>query len=238
MKAMIFAAGLGTRLGEITKNIPKALVDINGKTILELAVEKLVHYGFDDIIVNVHHFAGKVKEEVSKLKLKGYKIAISDESDLLLDTGGGLYNARWFFGKEPFLVYNVDIITDINLSDLYMFHIDNSAFATLAVRDRPGNRFFMVDEDNRLQGWCNKATGEKILTGEYNDKLSEVAFSGIHIINHEIFNYMKEGVYTMTSLYLKIASAKKILTYKINEGYWIDIGTIEKLEYCRKMNLS
>jgi N-acetyl-alpha-D-muramate 1-phosphate uridylyltransferase len=237
MKAMIFAAGLGTRLGDITKNIPKALVDINGKSILELAVEKLVHFGFDDIIVNIHHFAPKVKVEISKLQQNGYNITISDESDMLLDTGGGLQNAMWFFGKDPFLVYNVDIITDLNLSDLYSYHIANSAFATLAVRDRPGNRFFLVDKNSRLKGWRNKATNETIFTGSSYGRLSEVAFSGIHIINPAIIKYMQKGVYSMTSLYMDIASREKIMTFKSNEGYWIDIGTVEKLEYCREMNL-
>jgi N-acetyl-alpha-D-muramate 1-phosphate uridylyltransferase len=237
MKAMIFAAGLGTRLGEITNYKPKALVDINGKTILELAAEKLVHFGFDDIIVNVHHFAEKVKEEVSKLQYKGFNITVSDESDLLLDTGGGLYFARKFFGNDPFIVYNVDIISNINLSDLYKYHIDNYALATLAVRDRPGKRFFLVDNNGRIKGWCNRETGEEIILGKTNDKISEVAFSGIHIISPEIFKYMEEGVYSMTSFYLKIASDMKILTLKINDGYWVDIGTVENLEYCRRMNL-
>ena len=237
MKAMIFAAGLGTRLGEITKNIPKALVEISGKTILRLAVEKLTHHGFDEIIVNVHHFAPKVKEEISDLNKHGYKLSVSDESDLLLDTGGGLQNAKWFFGDDPFLVYNVDIITDLNLSDLYNYHIDNSALATLSVRDRPGNRFFLVDKNYRLRGWRNKVTNETILTGNTSNRLSEVAFSGIHIINPAIFKYMEKGVYSMTSLYLNIASKEKIITLKYNEGYWVDIGTVEKLEYCRKMNL-
>ena len=234
---MIFAAGLGTRLGEITKNIPKALVEINGKTILELTVEKLTKVGFDDIIVNIHHFAGKVLDEIAELKEKGYKISISDESDKLLDTGGGLYKAKWFFDDKPFLVYNVDIITDFSLTELLKYHKDNSSFATLAVRDRPGNRFFLVDEVGRLGGWCNTATGETILSGGQKDKLTQVAFSGIHIIDPAIFGYMEEGVYTMTSLYLKIASKEKILTLKNNSGYWVDIGTAEKLEYCRKLNL-
>lgn len=235
MKAMIFAAGLGTRLGEITKTVPKALVEINGKTILELAVEKLVPFGFDDIIINVHHFASKVKLEITRLQKKGYIISIADESDLLLDTGGGLYNARKFFNDDPFLLYNVDIITDLNLSDLYNYHISNSALATLAVRERPGNRFLLIDRKGRLKGWFNKATNEKIIAGSLNGIISEVAFSGIHIVNPEIFKYMEDGVYSMISLYLKIASGHKILTYKSSEGYWVDIGTAEKLEYCRKM---
>jgi NDP-sugar pyrophosphorylase family protein len=238
MKAMIFAAGLGTRLGEITKNKPKALVDINGKTILELAIQRLVYSGFDDIIVNVHHFADKVKEEVLHLRQKGYKISVSDESELLLDTGGGLYNARWFFGNDPFIVYNVDIISDIDLAFLYRYHIDNSALVTLVVRDRPGKRFFLTDDDGRLKGWYNRETGEKILPGTDSKNLSEAAFSGIHVISPEIFKFMEAGVYSMTSLYLKIASEQKIMTIKINSGYWVDIGTVEKLEFCRRMKLS
>src|SRR5512140_1039455 len=141
MKAMIFAAGLGKRLGAITHDIPKALVDINGKTALHLAVEKCTRYGFDDIIINVHHFADMVEEEAGRLNAMGYRVSVSDEREMLLENGGGLFKARSFFDSNPFLLYNVDIISDLDLSALYSLHADKKGLATLAVRHRPGKRF-------------------------------------------------------------------------------------------------
>lgn len=232
---MIMAAGKGTRLGKITKTIPKALVDINGKTILHWAVEKCTSSGFDDIIINVHHFADLVEEEVERLIRMGFRITVSDERIMLLDTGGGLYKARGFFNKNPFLVYNVDIISDLDLSALYNFHIQKKGLATLAVRDRPGNRFFLIDKSGLIRGWRNKATGDQIIPAASSEELSEIAFSGMHIIEPEIFDYMNEGIYTLTSLYLRLAAEHNIFTFRYDEGNWVDIGTPEKLEYIRKL---
>jgi NDP-sugar pyrophosphorylase family protein len=234
MKAMIFAAGLGKRLGEITGSIPKVLVDINGKSVLQIAVEKCFAYGFDDIIINVHHFADQVENEVSRLIKMGYKITVSDERERLLETGGGLFKAKWFFDHEPFLVYNADIITDLDLGKLIAYHLSSERLATLAVRKRPGNRFFLIDAEGRVRGWRNIATGEEIVPGKRDEKLTEIAFSGIHIVNPEIFNFMEEGIYTFTSLYLKLVQDNKILTLRHDDGFWADIGTPENLEYVRK----
>ena len=150
MKAMIFAAGLGKRLGKITENIPKALVDINGKSALQMAVEKCSAHGFNDIMINVHHFADMVEDEVRKLNKMGFSISVSDERNKLLENGGGLYKARDFFDKTPFLLYNVDIISDLDLSALYRLHIDKKGLATLAVRHRPGNRFVLIDKEGQM----------------------------------------------------------------------------------------
>lgn len=234
MKAMIFAAGLGTRLGEISRRMPKALIDINGKSILQIAVENVSRYGFDDIIVNIHHFADLMEKEVEKLRKLNFNITISDERKLLLETGGGLNKAAWFFDKDPFLVYNVDIITDLDLSDLYRYHIEKGGIATIAVRDRPGRRFFLVNESGLLKGWCNNETGEKIIVESNHGVLTEKGFSGIHIINPEIFAHMVDGVYSITPLYLRLAKSYKIFTYGHDEGFWADIGTAENLEYVRK----
>lgn len=234
MKAMILAAGKGTRLGELTAIIPKVLVDINGKSILQLAVEKCARAGFDEIIINVHHLAGMVVEEITRLGRLGYSLSISDETDGLLETGGGLYKARSFFDSQPFLLYNADILTELDLRELYNFHIERNALATLAVRNRPGNRFFLVNKEGVLRGWINKATGEKIITPGKEEKLNEIAFSGMHIIDPSIFDYMQDGVFTMTTLYLTLASSHHIQTFTHNEGYWFDIGTPEKLEEARR----
>jgi NDP-sugar pyrophosphorylase family protein len=235
MKAMIFAAGLGTRLGKITETIPKALVDVNGKTVLQRAVEKCSAAGFDDIIINVHHFADMVEEEVAKLIRMGFKISVSDERDMLLENGGGLYKARNFFDDRPFLNYNVDIVSDLDISSLYKYHLEKKGLATLAVRERPGSRFYLIDKEGLIRGWRNVVTGEQILSSGTSEGLSEIAFSSLHIIEPEIFNYMEEGIYNMTTMYLKLAENHKIFTFRHDEGYWHDIGTPEKLEDVRTL---
>jgi len=235
MKAMIFAAGLGKRLGSITQNIPKALVDINGKTALHLAVERCTSYGFDDIIINVHHFADMVEEEVSRLNKLGFRVSVSDERDLLLENGGGLYKARNFFDKAPFLLYNVDIISDLNLSALFRMHLEKKGLAMLAVRNRPGKRFLLIDNHGQVRGWRNIATGEEILAGRTEEKLIEIAFSSMHIAEPEIFSYMQSGIYTMIDLYLRLASEHKIFSMKHDDGYWVDVGTPESLDHVRSL---
>jgi NDP-sugar pyrophosphorylase family protein len=235
MKAMIFAAGLGKRLGNLTESIPKALVDINGKTVLQLAVEKCASYGFEEIIINVHHFADMVEDEIRRLNKIGFKISVSDEREKLLENGGGLYKARDFFGKSPILLYNVDIISDLDLSVLYAVHLKKKGLATLAVRHRPGKRFLLVDDEGQLRGWRNTSTGEQILAGVSADGLSEIAFSSMHIVEPEIFNYMWEGVYTLITLYLQLAAEHNIYTLKHDEGYWVDVGTPESLDYVRRL---
>jgi NDP-sugar pyrophosphorylase family protein len=235
MKAMIFAAGLGKRLGNITESIPKALVDINGKTALQLAVEKCSAYGFDDIIINVHHFADMVEDEVKRLIKIGFRISVSDEREKLLENGGGLYKARDFFGKSPFLLYNVDIVSDLDLSVLYRLHLEKKGLATLAVRHRPGERFLLIDNEGQLRGWRNISTGEQILAGVDGEGLSEIAFSSMHIVEPEIFNYMSEGIYSLVTLYLNLAAEHNIYTLKHDEGYWIDVGTPESLKYVRNL---
>jgi N-acetyl-alpha-D-muramate 1-phosphate uridylyltransferase len=234
MKAMIFAAGLGTRLGKITEEIPKTLVDINGKSVLQRAVEKCSQSGFNDIIINVHHFADKVEAEVQSLIKLGYKISISDEREKLLETGGGLYKARHFFDDRSFLIYNVDIITDLDLSAFYKYHVGKKGLATLAVRNRPANRVFLVDNSGGISGWKNRSTGEQILTGILAEPLHEIAFSGMHIVKPEIFNFMSDGVYSLTALYLDLAKEHEIYTFREDKGFWFDIGTPDILEEVRK----
>jgi len=234
MKAMIFAAGLGKRLGNITKETPKALVEINGKTILRLAVEKVTSHGFDDIIVNVHHHADLVENEIGKLKKDGFRITVSDERELLLETGGGLFKAKWFFDDDPFLLYNSDIITDLDLESLLKFHNENKGLATLAVADHGHNRVFLTDKQGLMHGWRNKTAGEEIMARESKEELTEISFSGIHIADPEIFRQMSEGVYSMTALYLQLASLNNIYTCRHYSDFWIDIGTPDMLAEARK----
>ena len=235
MKAMIFAAGLGKRLGSITESLPKALVDVNGKTVLQRAVEKCSFYGFDDIIINVHHFADMVEDEVKRLNKMGFRISVSNERKMLLENGGGLFKAREFFDSNPFLLYNVDIISDLDLNNLFRLHLEKKGLATLAVRHRPGKRFLLIDNEGQLRGWRNISTGQQILAGVEDTGLSELAFSSMHIVEPEIFNYMHEGIYSMIDLYLKLASEHQIYTLKHDEGYWIDVGTPESLDLVRNL---
>jgi len=229
MKAMIMSAGLGTRLGEITQSIPKVLLDINGKTLLQHAVEFCSTHGFDDIIVNVHFKADLVEDEIRRLIGLGFKISVSDERDLLLENGGGLYKAKDFFDKNPFLVYNADIVTDLDLSSLLKYHLEKNALATLAVRQRPGSRFLLIDKDGVLRGWRNVDTGEEILKTDPKTRLIEIGFSSIQIIDPEIFRYMREGIYTVVDLYLELAATGKIFTMRKDDGYWFNVGTPENL---------
>ena len=237
MKAMILAAGKGTRLGKITETMPKVLVDINGKSLLQLAVEKCALSGFDDIIINVHYFADMVEKEIARLKKMGFRITISDERNKLLETGGGLYNARDFFDSHSFLLFNADIITDLDLTALFSYHLEKKGLATLAVRNREGKRYFLINNKGLLKGWCNKSTGERIIASE-NEELREIAFSGIHVLTPEIFKYMNEGVFTMTGLYMQLAADHKIHTFLHNKGYWANVGTPEILENVRRMLVS
>ena len=234
---MIFAAGKGTRLGAITGQMPKALIRINGRTALQTAVEKCNAYGFDDLIVNVHHFADMMEREIEKLREGGFRITVSDERDKLLETGGGLFKARHFFDDRPFLVYNVDIISDLDLTSLYRYHLQKKGLATLASRHRKGNRFFLVDRNGIVRGWRNNVTGEQILSVHDSDELTEIAFSGIHIIEPEIFRFMTEGTYSMKDLYLRLADEHNIFTYVDDKGFWGDIGTPENLEDIRRSQL-
>lgn len=228
------SAGYGTRLGEITQSIPKVLVDINGKTLLQHAVEFCCSHGFDDIIVNVHYKADLVEDEIRRLTGLGFRISVSDERDLLLENGGGLYKAKDFFDKNPFLVYNADIVTDLDLSLLLKYHLGKNALATLAVRHRPGSRFLLIDKEGVLRGWRNVDTGEEILKTYPRTDLIEIGFSSVQIIDPEIFMYMREGIYTVVDLYLELAATGKIFTLRRDDGYWFNVGTPVELEKVRE----
>jgi MurNAc alpha-1-phosphate uridylyltransferase len=234
MKAMIFAAGLGTRLGELTRDKPKALADINGHTMLQLTAGKLTAAGFDDLIVNIHHHPEQMMEEINRLRGLGFSLEVSDESDELLDTAGGLLKARHFFDDNPFVCHNVDEFTDLDLNEMYRQHSDSGALATLAVRHhRTGNRFLLVDGGGRMRGWRNVTTREEIITGGNSKRLEEVGFSGIQVLSPAIFDMMSEGIYSLTSLYLTLAKTYPVLTYLHDYGYWFDCGTPQNIDKIR-----
>ena len=231
MKAIIFAAGFGTRLQPLTNNKPKALVEINGTTLLEIVINRLKLFGFNDIIINVHHFSDMIVDFLKKNNNFNTNITISDESDYILDTGGGLKKAAWFFNdKKPFLVHNVDIISNINLSEMYNKHLNSDAIATLAVRNRNSSRYFLFDENNTLCGWENTKTQEIKITKETNSQLTQYAFSGIHVISPEIFNHINEkGNFSIVDVYLKLAATNKIMAFNHDKSLWFDVGDKNKL---------
>jgi len=229
---MIFAAGLGTRLRPITNDRPKALAEINQIPLLEIIIRRLINFGFDEIIINVHHFADKVLEFLDSKKNFGINIQVSDERAELLDTGGGLKKASWFFDdKKPFLVHNVDTITNIDLLEYYNYHIKNNALATLLVRHRPGSRFFLFNEKNKLCGWENVISKEKILVDDQHGRIEQVAFSCLHIIDPSIFQFINEdGCFSIIDVYLRLAKEHNIYGYVDDDSYWLDVGTPEKLQ--------
>jgi N-acetyl-alpha-D-muramate 1-phosphate uridylyltransferase len=237
--AMIFAAGLGTRLVPLTHNRPKALVELAGKTMLQHTAEKLIRSGIRKIIVNIHHFPEKMHAAIGALHYEGVEFIISDESEELLDTGGGLLKAAEHLkGEKPFIVHNVDVISNVDLKQMYENHLQERALASLAVARRETTRYFIWHE-GRLCGWKNLKTGDEIKCFPVGGKTDSLAFSGIHIINPEIFDLITErGKFSINQVYLRLAQSQKIIAWEHDPRYWADIGTIEKLAAAEKLLLS
>ena len=232
---MIFAAGLGTRLGDLTKNMPKALVKVHGKAMLAHVIEYFIMYDVKEIIINIHHFGTQIRNYVAENHNFGISISFSDEAENLLDTGGGLLKASSFFNSnEPFFVHNVDILSNIDIKDMLAVHERSANLATLAVKNRETSRYFLVNEDERLCGWQNVKTGETNIIRKENN-LQPVAFSGIQIINPEIFNQVHlSGKFSLTDLYLDLIKELPIGVY--NRDYdWFDLGSPESIAKAEKL---
>jgi len=232
MKAMILAAGMGTRLQPLTLTKPKALVEVKGVPMLEIVIKRLIKYGFTDVIINVHHFAEQVVDFLERNHNFGISITISDETGLLLDTGGGLLKAKHFFNDgKPFLVHNVDILTNFDLNELYQFHLKRRSLATLAVKERPTSRSLLINKKQELCGWKNNETGSIIISKGNGQQLTPTAFSCVHVINPEIFYYITEtGVFSITNTYLRLAETHQILTWSHNNDVWFDLGRVSNLK--------
>ena len=231
MKALIFAAGLGTRLKPITDSLPKALVPVHGKPLLEHCIQKLKISGFDEIIINVHHFADQIIDLIKTNDGFGSVITFSDETSEVLETGGGIKKAAWFFEKddEPFVVMNVDILTDMNLEQMKLHHKKDNPLATLAVTSRNTSRYFLFDDQNHLCGWTNEKTGERKISRESKNYVQK-AFSGIHIISPKIFALIKmEGKFSMVDLYLELAKTQDISAFDHSDSKFIDVGKPESI---------
>lgn len=247
---MVLAAGLGTRLRPLTNDRPKALVEINGRTLLEITIMRLAAFGVRELIVNVHHFADMVVQYLKSKNNFGVRVEISREDDVLLDTGGGLKKAAWFFGEdstasklsnapdEPFFLHNVDVISDIDLREMLRFHKGQNALATLAVQSRESSRQLLFDNKLHLAG--RRIEGKDIVISNDAKNLSSssplaprrsapltpLAFSGIHVISSRIFPLLTEtGVFSIIDSYLRLASqGEKIVAFRHDGIYWRDLG--------------
>jgi mannose-1-phosphate guanylyltransferase len=235
MKAMILAAGLGTRLRPLTDDRPKALVKVAGHTLLEIALSRLRSFGIREVIVNVHHFADMVADYLKKNGNFGMRVELSRE-DVLLDTGGGLKKAAWFFlencpdPEEPFLLHNVDVISTIDLERMVQFHRKQKALATLAVQDRKTSRYLLFDEQGQL---CGRKAGHDQAPEMARPcrKVQALAFSGVHVISSRFLPMMREqGVFSIIKTYLRLAGqGERILAFRADEHYWRDLGSPENL---------
>lgn len=235
MKAMIFAAGLGTRLKPLTDHMPKALVPVAGRPMLEHVILKLKAAGFNELVINIHHFGEQILDFLRANQNFGLTIHISDERDCLLDTGGGIWKAEPFFrGNEPFLVHNVDILSDTDLKALYEYHRQSGNDATLLASRRKTIRYLLFDDEKRLCGWINKDTLQTKPEGfAYNpEHHHEYAFSGIHVISPSLFHYMDErwtGKFSIMDFYLQTCHEARIRGRLTDTLRLIDIGKPETL---------
>jgi MurNAc alpha-1-phosphate uridylyltransferase len=229
MKAMILAAGLGTRLKPWTDHHPKALALVNGKSLLQRNIEYLQAFGIFDVIVNVHHFAPQLISAIEANRAWGSNITISDETDVVLETGGGLKKASWFFNEGDFLLMNADILTDLDLHEMIRNHQANHPLATLATTNRETSRYFLFDDNGLLSGWKNLKTGETRIKKE-SSHYHHKAFSGIHIINPSIFALItREGKFSMVDVYLELAASQQIRAFDHSHSRFIDVGKPEAL---------
>ncbi|MCC7521618.1 MAG: nucleotidyltransferase family protein [Flavobacteriaceae bacterium] len=228
MKALIFAAGLGTRLKPFTDIHPKALAFVNGKTLLQRNIEYLKAAGIYEMVINIHHFGNQIVDFLQQHANFGCRIEISDETDEVLETGGGLLKARPFLEGDDFVVLNVDILTQMDLTQMLAFHQTHLPLVTLAVSDRDSSRKLMFDHNMRLCGWKNFVTGEEIITQTQVYKVS--AFSGIHIMRKDIFDYIDErGKFSIMKSYMRLMSGQILLGYDHSGDILIDVGKPEAI---------
>ncbi len=222
---MILAAGVGTRLKPWTDKHPKALAFVNRKSLLERNIKYLQQFGISDVIVNVHHFPEQIIEAIQKNNGWGSNIIISDETNELLETGGGLKKAEYYFKDEnDFVLVNVDVLTDLRLDEMIAYHLSNKPLATLATTQRNTSRYFLFNDDNELCGWRNIETGvDKI--SKQAARYYQKAFSGIHVINNRIFSLMhNEGKFSMIDVYLEAAKTQIIKSFDHSQSKFIDEG--------------
>jgi NDP-sugar pyrophosphorylase family protein len=227
-KAMILAAGLGTRLRPLTDQKPKALLEWEGKPLLEHVILKLKSQGFTEIIVNVHHFAEMIMEFVRSRDHFGIRITFSLEKEELLDTGGGIAHASWFLKEAPFLVYNVDVNSDLDAEALYKAHLSHGAIATLAVKERVTSRSLLMNREGLLKGWRDNRSGETILVDADHGELTPIAFSAVQVLDPEVFSlFPRQKKFPLMPFYLELARTHPIYLYRHDRDSWTDMGKLE-----------
>ena len=232
---MIFSAGLGTRFKPWTDKHPKALALVNGKSLLQRNVEYLQQFGIYDVIINVHHFADQVEEILKKNNGWGSHYQISDERDLLLDTGGGLLKAKKLFTPgETFITCNVDILTDLDINQLLAFHNKNKSLISFGVTDRKTSRYLLFDDKDQLCGWRNIKSGEEIIS-RGSDVLIQKAYSCVVAFEHSVFDHIElTGKFSLIDLYLQLAAQHKIMGYDHTGSNWVDVGKPESVAPAEK----
>lgn len=236
MKAMIFAAGMGTRFKPWTDKHPKALAIVNGKSLLQRNIEYLQQYGITDVVINVHHFADQVIEAVKENDGWGSDITISDERAGLLETGGGLLKAKDLLQTdEPFITLNADILTDLNIGDLVQYHKRHKALISFGITNRKTSRYFLFDQNNRLCGWRNVQTGEERIPVPSPD-LRPMAYSCVVVFEPGIFDLIpQKGKFSLTDTYLSLAADHLIIGYDHTGDKFIDVGKPESVALAEKL---
>ncbi len=232
MKAFILAAGLGSRLVPLTHHKPKALVPVNGKPMLQNLIERLKKQGFDELLINVHHFGDLVIDFLKDHDNFGISIAISDERDRLLDTGGAIVKAGWFFkGKKPVLVHNVDVYADMDFVQLLHQHKQSKALVTLVTRDRVSSRKLLFDDRNLLKGWKHLQNNEIKWVGKPVPGVVERAYSGVYVASSTYPDLIRrQGSFSVIPEWLDMAARASIVGVEHNEGLWFDLGSVDKIK--------
>lgn len=231
MKAMILAAGLGTRLKPLTNNKPKALIDVGGYTLLELTFLYLKKYGINQVVVNVHHYAGQIINYLDKHNGFGLQYEISDETSLLMDTGGAIIHAQDFLKEEDFFILmGVDVLTGLDLGALIAYHVKNNPLATLAVKKRKTSRSLLFDNHMQLVGWRNNADGQT-KGKRAAEATAALGFSVVQVINSHIFTHITEtGAFSIIDLYLRLMETHKILGFRHDSTPWLEFGRLDRIK--------
>ncbi len=232
---MILAAGLGTRLGEVTRDRPKALVEVHGRPLLGILLDKMQREGYDEVVVNIHHHAAMIREWVKEHAPQDMRVLLSEEKERPLETGGGIKHAReLLIDANSFLLHNVDILTDLSLASFHEVHDRSGALVTLAVSRRTTTRYLLADDEDRLCGWENTVTGEKILVRTPAGPLRRLGYSGVAAISREaLFLLPDEEVFSLTPFFLELAREHPVNVSEALQTYWYDTGkpgVIEEVE--------
>ncbi len=225
-KAMILAAGMGTRLGEVTRDRPKALVEVNGRPLLGILLERLHREGFDEVVVNLHHHAAMIRQWLVAHTPEGMQILLSEEKEKPLETGGGVRHARGLLiDAASFLLQNVDILSDMSRADLLDAHEASGSLVTLAVSRRTTQRYLLADEKNNLCGWENTATGEKIMARRPEGKLRRLGYSGVAALSRKALSLLPEReIFSLTPFFLELARDHVVKVNETPMTYWYDVG--------------